>query len=189
MAGKGYDESETIGEYKVDYDIDEHITRILIWNPTEPCMVIALGNGDDRTASIDAIKFNPKCTIDGRMKRGDGTRKMIQFGIDLARKRGATQISLSDNSTIVCDGKKIDLGAMYFLKYGMTWYEKYFGFQPSERHRTAYENAKENRQRKLDIEKLKELPCSEFTDDFIDDMFDHIKLKIFHRIEWVKTDM
>ncbi len=191
MAGKGYTDSETVGEYKVDYDDDDHVNRILILRPTgKPCLAIAIGKGDDKTASMDTVEFHPTCTIDGKMKRKDGSRKMIQVGLDIAKKNGATQVSITDNSNIDCEnGQKIDLAGMYFLKYGMTWFEKYFGFKPTERHREAYEKAKELRKKYLDTEKLKDLPCSYFTDEFIDDLFDHIKLKIFYRIEWVKPLM
>lgn len=188
MAGGGYTESETIGEYRVDYDDDGILNRILILRPTDkPCLVIALGKGEDKTASMDAVDFHPTCTIDGRMKRGDGTRNMIQFGLDIAKRKGATQVSITDNSHIDCEnGQKIDLAGMYFLKYGMTWFEKYFGFKPIDKYRDAYEKAKDMRKKYLDTEQLKTLPCSYFTDDFIEELFDHIKLKIFYRIEWIK---
>ena len=187
MVGKGYAESETVGEYKVDYDESDDQLRILIWNPTTPCMVMAIDKLGDKTASMDLVNFDPKCTLAGKMKRGDGTRNMIQFGIDLAKTKGATQLSLTDKSTIDCEGLKIDLAGMYFLKYGMTWYEKYFGFKPAERFRKAYETAKDMRIQHLDIEKLKQQPCGYFTDETIQDLFAHIRFTSFYRFEWVKA--
>jgi hypothetical protein len=183
MVGKGYDESETIGDYKVQYDEDDGDIRVLIWNPTSPCMVMAIDKSD-KTAALNVIRYDSKCTTDGRMKRGDGTRKMIQFGLRLLEKKGATHVSLMDNSTIDCNGQTVDLAAMYFLKYGMTWYEKYFGFKPAERFHRSYETAKRMRESRLDIEQLKEQPCDFFTDDVVQDLFRHIGLTDFYRYEW-----
>lgn len=186
MVGGGYEECETIGDYCVEYDDkDEYSRRFLILNPTEPCLVIAIDKKYDKTASMDSVKFNPKCTIDGKMKRGDGTRKMIQFGIDLARKEGASQVSIMDNSTIDCEGQKIDLPGMYFLKYGMTWYEKYFGFKPAERFQKSYAKAKDMREKLLDVKKLQEEKCDFFTDDTIQELLAIIRFTNFYKFEWI----
>lgn len=184
MVGKGYDQSETIGQYKVDYDEDDTDIRILIWNPKTPCMIMAIDK-HDKSAAVHVVTYNAKCTVDGKMKRGDGTRRMIQFGLDLLKKKGATSVSIMDNSTIECNGQTIDLSAMYFLKHGMSWYEKYFGFQPAERFRTSYEKAKLMRTTHLDTKILKEQSCDFFTDDVIADLFHRIQLKNFYRYEWV----
>jgi hypothetical protein len=187
MVGRGYEDTEVVGEYKIQYDETEQDVRILIWNPSTPCMVLAIDKTGDKTGSLDVVHFDAKCTIDGKMKRGDGTRKMLQFGLDLAKQKGATQISLTDNSTITCEGKTIDLPGMYFLKYGMTWYEKYFGFQPAERFRKSYDNAKEMRLKYLDTETLGQLECNSFTDENIQECLAHIRFTNFYKFEWVKS--
>lgn len=186
MAGGGESTIRIIENYKIEIREDDKEVWFVIKSKDVDCIRASLYK-DDNTASLLTAKYDAGCTIDGNMVRGEkGTRKMIHIALDLLKEYGATSVALMDNSTVPCEGEDIDLGAMYFLKYGMAWYEKYFGFQPTERHRKAYEQAKEMRLRYLDTEKLKDLPCSYFTDEFIDDLFDHIKLKIFYRIEWVK---
>jgi hypothetical protein len=64
---------------------------------------------------MDGIYYNPGCTIDGRMLRGEGTKKMVNFAIKYIKSKGAKEIQLSDNSDIPCNGKMVSLGAMYFL--------------------------------------------------------------------------
>ena len=58
------------------------------------------------------------------MKRGSETRDMMNFAFQLMKDNGATKVQLTDKSTVLCNGKTIKLGFMYFFKYGKTWYEK-----------------------------------------------------------------
>jgi hypothetical protein len=185
MEGGGETETRIIDGYKVEITNTDEEIRFLIKSQRVHCIRMSIYK-DDKVASFLTAMYDAGCTIDGNMVRGEGTRKMIQIGLDLLKEHGATSVAMTDTSNIPCEGKDINLGAMYFLKYGMTWYEKYFGFKPAERHRESYEKTKEMRKNYLDTEKLKDLPCSRFTDAFISDKFAHIEFTNFYIIEWIK---
>ena len=185
MIGGGPTETRIIDGYKVEIITDDEATKFLIKSNRIHCIEMSIYK-DDNVASFLTAMYDPGCTIDGKMVRSEGTRKMIQIGLDLLKEYGAASVAMTDTSNIPCEGKDISLGPMYFLKYGMTWYEKYFGFKPAERHRESYEKAKEMRKKHLNTEKLKELPCSYFTDEFVGKMFAHIGFTNFYIIEWIK---
>jgi hypothetical protein len=185
MMGGRYEDAITIGKYTVEAREDERDHRFFLWAPKNVCVNMVIDK-QNKTAIIDAIQFDSGCTIHETMKRGEGTREMVDFCVHMLKQHGATSVSLSDNSSIDCNGTDIELGRMYFLKYGMTWYEKYFGFQPAERFAKAYENAKRQRKEKLDVKMLASQPCEFFTVDTVDSFFDDIQFKNFHRYEWVK---
>ena len=159
--GSGYANSQTIGDYKVEYDDDDtDDKRIFIWSKNRPCVAMVLSKSTN-IAVMDGVYYDPNCTIDGKMKRGEGTRKMIEFALNLLRKNGVKRVELSDRSTIQCNGKKIRLPIYYFFKYGKTWYEKNFGFKPLN-HKDIY----------LKYQKsviLQDKPCDWFTDENIHD--------------------
>ena len=186
MMGGGETQTRIIDGYKVEITEDNEAIKFLIKSQRVHCIEMSVYK-DDNIASFLTAMYDAGCTIDGNMVRGTGTRKMIQIGLDLLKEYGATQVVMTDTSNIPCDGKDIDLGAMYFLKHGMTWYEKYFGFKPAERHRESYEDAKKMRKKHLDIAKLKDLPCSHFTDEFIRREFARIGFTNFYIIEWTKS--
>jgi hypothetical protein len=161
MKGGNYQTAIQLGDYKVEYFDDETETQLTIWNPDRPCIVIVLLK-DMEMAVLNVVKYDQRCTIDGRMEKGVGTRNMIKFALDLIKNAGAKSIQLDDDSTVKCNGKNIKLGPMYFLKYGVTWYEKYFGFQPLQ-NKEIYKRAK-------DIQKtlgLEDKPCDYFTDEVV----------------------
>ena len=185
MEGSGETETRIIDGYKIEITNTDEEIRFLIKSQRVHCIRMSLYK-DDNTASFLTAVYDAGCKIDGNMVRGEGTRKMIQIGLDLLKEFGATQVSMNDTSNIPCDGVNIRLGEMYFLKYGMTWYEKYFGFKPAERHRVFYEEAKKLRKEHLDIAKLKDLPCSYFTDEFVHRQFARICFTHFQLIEWIK---
>jgi hypothetical protein len=155
--GGSYEESETIGDYKVDFDVQENgDTQFIIWNPDTPCITVYLHGTE---ATLNFLEYSPRCTIDGKMKRGEGTRKMVNAAFDIARKLGASTIQLVDQSTIQCEtGETIKLGPYSFFKTGKTWYEKQFGFYPIAEFQEEYQLAKELR-KTLNVENM---TCSEF---------------------------
>lgn len=185
MTGKGYDTAEVIGKYKVQYDEDDRDMRILLLDPSKPCVSMAIDkiNND---AVLDFVRYGPDCTVDSRMMRGEGTREMIEFSLNLLKSKGATTVSLSDKTKIDCNGIAVSLGPMYFLKYGMTWYEKYFGFQPASRFQESYSHAKKKRAEVLDIEYVSAQPCEYFDDKTIREAFRVMELVDFYNYEWVK---
>lgn len=177
--GGSYETAQTIGEYKVEFSTpSEGATQIIIWNKTNPCISLYIA---DEEAVLNTLRYSPHCTIDGQMKRGEGTKKMIQFAFDLAQ-RGAKTVQLQDESTIQCGDETIMLDPFYFFQYGKTWYEKHFGFYPVPKYRAEHENAKEL-WTKLDIG---EVSCSMFTDVNVNKFtFKHFDM-LFSPIVWEK---
>ena len=184
--GGGYKEAQTIGDYKVEYDDEGSSLTVYIWDPDRPCMVMFLEK-DTKDVSLSELFYSPKCTIKGDMTRGEGTRGMMTFAIELLKTQGAKTFSLSDKSSIICgNGKKVNLGQMYFLKNGVTWYEKYFDFKPSGDDAVRYERVKSKRLELLDTAFLKAQPCEYFTKDVIEELFAKIGFTFFTDITWVK---
>lgn len=183
--GGGYEDAIQVGKYKVEIEDNDDDMRIFIWNPKEPCINMVLDKRD-YVGVLDAIKYNPDCTTPEQMKRGKDTRDMVDFAIDFLQKNGAKSVSLSDKSTIQCGKEEVHLGQMYFLKYGMTWYEKYFGFKPATKFKKRYEEMKQRRIDILNIEFLSKQSCDFFDIDTIRDIFEHIRFVDFFLIEWIK---
>lgn len=179
--GGSFETAETIGNYRVEKSIpSEGVLHLILWNPSTPCVSIYI-YGDE--AILSSLEYSPKCTIDGRMKRGEGTREMIQFALDLAKQHGAKTIQLQDESTITCaTGERVKLGPFYFFKYGKTWYEKQFGFSPTPEFRDEYARAKELR-KKMDTLTLE---CSYFTRENTFKLLSKVELDFFSFV-WEKT--
>lgn len=179
--GGGYNDSEVIGEYRVDIQKETESIRMFIWSKSRPCINIYLSL-IDYVAVMDGIYYHPGCAIDGKMLRGQGTRKMVQFAIDFIKSKGAKEIQLSDMSSIKCNGHEIRPGPMYFFKFGQTWYEKYFGFKPTKQYREEYKNAKHA----LINAGLYDRPCDYFTDKVIDKLLVKHEVAFFPYIIWSK---
>jgi len=183
MIGGAYKDAQIIGNYKVEYTHDGDDERILIWNPERPCISMFVDK-KEKLGVFESAEYSPTCTIDGKMQRGEGTRKLIQFAIDLLKSRGVNRIEMMDTSTVVCNGKKIQLAPMYFFKYGQTWYEKYFGFKPIPPYDTEYFEMKHNRIKYLDVEFLEKQPCDYFTREVIQDLMKRIGFVFFYNMGW-----
>ena len=181
MTGGGYTDAMEIENYNVEIQEDDRDIRMFLWNRKRPCVTMVIDK-EDKVAVIDTIEYNPECTVDGRMQRGEGTRDMITFALKLLKNSGATTVQLTDKSSVVCEGEKIRLGLMYFFKYGQTWYEKYFGFQPEAKYAERYNRAKEI-QKTLGLETK---PCTYFTNDVLDDLLAETKLVFLSNIVWEK---
>ena len=179
--GGGFNDAEIVDIYRVELNDEEKDLRMFIWSKSRPCINIVLSKDDD-IAVMDGVYYNPGCTVDGNMIRGDGTRKMVNFAIKYIKSKGAKEIQLSDNSDVTCNGKSIRLGPMYFLKFGVTWYEKYFGFKPTEEYAKEYEEAKAL-QKQLN---LQDKPCDYFTNKVIDKIFNDMGISFFYKIGWFK---
>lgn len=178
--GGAYSDGIVIDKYKVEFaenDLDSHL---IIWNPDRPCLNASIDK-QEKSAVLNVANYDPKCTIDGKMARGEGTRTMIHFFLNLLKEKGVTLVELSDESHVICNNKKIRLGLMYFFKYGETWYEHYFNFKPSEKYRAKYEDMKK---RRLTLGDLSDKPCDYFTDDVIDELSAKIGFVFFQRINW-----
>ena len=185
--GGNYDSAEIIGKFKVEID-DSHpdYERIFIWNPKRPCIEIDYDKNDNY-AALNTVEYDPKCTVDGQMKRGSGTKEMIEFTLELLKKKGVEKVQLMDNSTVICDGMKVSLKLMYFFKYGETWYEKHFGFKPTNEYAKRYNRSKELRKEIFDTEAIKDAPCEHFKVDQLDEYTDLVKLEFHPSIIWEKV--
>lgn len=184
--GGSYETSETIGKYKVDFEKQKSgDLQFIIWNPDRPCLTIYI-HKDLKTAILNDVEYSPKCSIDGIMIRGEGTREMLEFAFELAKKYGAERMELNDQSSIRCvNGEKVKLGAFYFIRYGMTWYEKHFGFKPTQEYREEYELAKVLRH-ELPLDELKSKPCEYFDRKTTNALMRKLELD-FGEIVWEKT--
>jgi hypothetical protein len=96
----------------------------------------------------------------------------INAVFDIVKKRGATTVYRVSTSNDVLD----------FFKYGQTWYEKYFGFQPEAKYTERYACAKEI-QKTIGLETK---PCSYFTNDVLDDLLAETKLVFLYNVVWEK---
>lgn len=180
--GGGYTDAIQIGNYKIETQEDDDDMRFLLWNPDRPCIAMVMDKKEN-LAIIDSIEYNPRCTVDGKMKRGEGTRDMIHTALRFLKQQGAKKIQLTDNSYILCKDMKVRLGLLYFFKTGQTWYEKYFGFRPEKKYLERYEKAK-TLQKSLN---LSEKPCDYFTEEVLDDLIARVGLVFFDRIVWELT--
>jgi hypothetical protein len=184
--GGSYETSETIGKYRVEFETQESgDLQFIIWNPDFPCLAIYI-HKDNGIATLSRLDYSPECTTNGNMLRGQGTREMLEFAFDLAKSQGAKSIQLNDQSVIVCgNGEKVKLGHFYFIRYGMTWYEKYFGFKPTSEYREEYELAKVLRH-ELPLDELKSKSCEYFDRKTMNALMRKVELD-FGDIVWEKT--
>lgn len=178
--GGAYTDAVTIDKYKIEYSEDDVDAHLLLWNPDRPCVNASIDKRE-KSAVLNIGNYSPKCTIDGKMARGEGTRNMIHFFLNVLKEKGVKLVELDDKSYVTCNNKKIRLGLMYFFKYGETWYEHYFNFKPSDKYRAKYEDMKK---RRLMLGDLSEKPCDYFTDDVIDDLSSRIGFVFFYNIGW-----
>ena len=186
-SGGAYKDSQDIEGYNVQTFEGDGFTELRIWSPRDQCLGI-LFEERKKVAILLWLKYYPGCRADGKMERGSGTRKMLEFGLRKATERGYTHIELSDTSKIDCGEEKVFLAPMYFLQNGVTWYEKYFGFQIDAAHKQAYETMKKLRKERLDITELKKQPCEFFTHDVVRAILRQIDgdLSVLTMSSWVK---
>lgn len=185
--GGNYDSAEIIGKFRVEID-DSHpdYERIFILNPKRPCIEIDYDKHDNY-AALNTVEYDPKCTVDGQMKRGSGTKEMIEFALDLLKKKGVRKVQLMDNSTVICNGMRVSLKLMYFFKYGETWYEKHFGFKPTEEYVEEYENSKKLRQENFYLDKIPNAPCELFTPENLKKFVKRTEFEFHPGIVWEKV--
>lgn len=136
-SGGAITESTIIGNYRVEYE-DGDYPNLFIWNLDRPCIVIGLDKAN-KLAVLNDLVYSASCTIDGKMKRGEGTIEMMNFAFKMAKKYGAEKIQLMDHSTFKCKDEKVDLGLYSLMTYGKTWYERKFGFTPIKSDKSEFE--------------------------------------------------
>jgi len=94
FVGGSYETSETIGIYRVELKEEDQDIRMFIWSKTKPCINIVLSK-EDNIGVIDGIYYNPTCTINGIMKRGEGTKKMLTFAIKFFQKTRQSYVMIN----------------------------------------------------------------------------------------------
>lgn len=180
MGGR-YDTAIERSGYKIEIEEEEGYTRVLLWSPTEPCFVADLDT-NDKVAVLLRLDYSSSCSVDGKMTRGDGTKRMMKFMLSFLKELGATKIQLYDASTITCKGKEVSLMWFSFMKYGQTWYERNFGFHPVERYADGYNQAKDNWKRnKYDL-----MPCDLFTEKYVDQLAEELDFTFYRNVVWEK---
>lgn len=183
--GGRYQDAETIGNYKIEYIDEGRDMYVMLWNPDRPCVVLVMDT-QDKTAQIEHIEYDSRCTVSGHMQRGHGTKDMIDFMIELARSHGITKIQLMDKTSVKCrDGREVLLGLMHFIKYGMTWYEKYFGFKVVGKNALEYQHAKEIR-KTMNLPFLTMQSCEYFIDHETE-LLNALGIKHISVFEWEKN--
>jgi hypothetical protein len=177
--GGSYTTSKTIGKYKVEYEEDERYPNLYIWNPDSPCVMI----GFDKVEKIGVLNrliYNPKCTIDGKMARGEDTKNMLRFAFDIAKQYGIEKIQLMDMSTFDCNGKKVDLAIYNLFKYGKTWYERCFQFYPTGLYKDEFEEMRASLP-------SSDQPCDYYTHENIRNLAKTYRLDVLHKTTFEKT--
>ena len=181
MRGGGWKEGHQIGNYNVDvYEAPDEIgvTMVYIWDKTHAC-IFATIDKKDGTAVLQNVAHSPGCTVTGAMVRGEGTIEMIQFTLILLKQQCARVVELQDESSVRCNGKRVDLAFFSIVRHGKTWYERHFGFHPVPRDRERYEAVKALVAERPD---LGGMSCDTFTPDFVATT---LKGKQFHNILWM----
>ena len=82
--GGSYETAETIDNYKVEIVDDGNYEMIFIRSPTRPCIVVDLDKRNNY-AALNTVEYDKECTVDGKMKRGSGTKEMVNFTIDFLK--------------------------------------------------------------------------------------------------------
>lgn len=183
--GGGPSDSIVMDKYRVEI-YDDHI---YIWSDEKPCIHILLDE-HDKTAVLERLKYDASCTIRGNMKRGTGTKEMLEFAFQLAKERGMTAIELTDKTSVPCEetGEDIALGPFQFIQKGRTWYES-MGFVPSypKMYVDAYLEAKQRRKEVLDVQFLEQQDCRYLTNQRVYDiMVKDLQFGGFYNIVWRK---
>lgn len=177
-------DNEIIGDYRIQLSDEDEDLRMFIWYKTHPCFNIVLFKHDN-VAIMDGLYYNPDCfcTISGEALMA---RKIVDFTISYIKSKGAVEVQFSDSVCVHRNIKDTHLGPLYFLKFGQTWYERYFGFKPTAEYAKKYEEAK-IRQSALSISlNLQDKPCDYFTNEIVDELFYQLKISLFPYICWFK---
>lgn len=101
----------------------------------EECFLLLLER--DGTAVLQWLKSSADCALDP----GGTGRSMVAAALNLARKRGAKEIRLMDDSKKrTASDKSFRLSNVYFLTTGQTWYESVIpGLHPTEKEELVEE--------------------------------------------------
>ena len=113
---------------------------ILFGGVKEECVTINVDAqvNDDRfvavmkpnVAKIPLISYDPRCSLDVQLDKGEGTRYMIKTAINFVKHKFpyVDTFELDDKSYFECaDGMQVSLPHYSVAVYDKTWYERNFG--------------------------------------------------------------
>jgi len=107
------------------YDFEIKGNHLFIGNPYYACMDIRI---EDNFAYIQWFGHEEKCT------HFKGSKHMFLWGCIVIMKHfpNVKQFSIGDDTKIICGTNYYQLNKYYFLRYGKSYYEKYFDFLPEK---------------------------------------------------------
>lgn len=129
QAYKGY-------KFRINVEKTKYDTTInILTHSKDTPLHCAIINVDAKTkvAYIGNISYHRGCTVPTLVKSGGNTILNFILGFLRTNKKnfGINRLALRDNSIKACNKcpESVELGSMYFLLHGNTWYGKY-GFRP-----------------------------------------------------------
>jgi len=111
------DEVFIIEIVKNEEDIVEYYIKSLKYR----CFLV--GVKKNKFASIYSLGNDTDCVKSEKYKKYIG-KVMVYLMFKIFKEEGITEFDFTDNSGIIRNGKNFNLADLYFLKYGMTWYDK-----------------------------------------------------------------
>jgi hypothetical protein len=130
-----YEDEGNEDEDEADEAEDETIS-ISIGSKRRPmCMLILIDSPDATTATLQSVSYDERCSSNEPMPRKIGTRAMVKGAfacIQMLFPKIET-LSLTDETTLECNGKKVANANMSFILHGKTWYERAFGAEPVDK--------------------------------------------------------
>ncbi len=134
----------------------------------DKCLVAVISE-EEKILIIRNFKYDEHCVEGARMKRINGTDKMMRVFLQFVKEHlqhKINKIILIDNSAFYCNlndtNIAIPLSCIYFFKYGHTYYMKY-GFRLSKANTHKYSKIK----RLLKVYSKKNKITKELVDNYI----------------------
>ena len=123
---------------------DSNDIKSVVYN-LDDCITISI-TGQEDYASLESIRYLKKCNITNDLKRGLGTRDMLNTALEFVKLKSPKKFSyfkLNDLSYLDRDNsERVNLFVSHLLLDGKTWYEKYFNakFSPRINDPKVYKN-------------------------------------------------
>lgn len=147
--GKNYRKGEYVF-YIDELEMDESI-KIFIGNPAknEPeCVHIRIDNSYPEIANLIFFHYDSQCSINKRLKKGSGTKKMMEIIIAYLKQKypKVKMIDLNDTSKIDCKREdntlfKFKLYKWFLFLYGEGYYQHNYGFNFLDEYKKDLHNS------------------------------------------------
>ena len=97
-------------------------------NHEGPCIEFTYDTQKPSILKLDNLEFRSVCSVNKELQHGQGTINMAKSAILLLCSQFShiKRVIFNDVATVECGRRKLPLIYMYLLKYGVTWYQKYF---------------------------------------------------------------